>query len=231
MTATYDDIREALLGAALPHVPFDGWSEATFAAAVADSGTDPALARAVCPRGALDLALAAHARGDRAMLDRIAAEDLAAMRFRDRVAAAVRWRIEAAGDREVVRRAVTLFALPQHAAEGARAIWQTVDAIWTALGDSSQDYNWYTKRATLAGVYSSTLLYWLGDTSEGSVATWDFLDRRIEDVMRIEKLKASANANPLLKPMLALPNWVLGQIRPPAADRTAGYPGRSAPRG
>ncbi|MCB1341809.1 MAG: COQ9 family protein [Pseudooceanicola sp.] len=227
MSETYDEIRAALLTAALPHVPFDGWTETTFRAAVADSGTDAALARAVCPRGALDLALAAHARGDKAMLDRIRATDLTAMRFRDRVAAAVRWRIEAAGDREVVRRAVTLFALPQHAAEGARAIGQTVDAIWTALGDSSQDYNWYTKRATLAGVYSATLLYWLGDTSEGNAATWDFLDRRIDNVMQIEKLKADANANPLLKPMLALPNWLLGHLRPPSKEHLRGYPGQT----
>ena len=231
MTATYDEIREALLRAALPHGPFDGWTEATFRAAVADSGTDAALAAAVCPRGSVDLALAAHAAGDRAMLDRIGRAQLDSMRFRDRVAAVVRWRIEAAGDREVVRRAVTLFALPQHAADGARAIWQTCDAIWTALGDSAQDYNWYTKRATLAGVYSATLLYWLGDTSEGSAATWEFLDRRIDNVMQIEKLKASANANPLLKPVLALPNWFLGQIRPPAPGRMQGFPGQSAPRG
>ena len=230
MTATYDDIRKALLDAALPHVPFDGWTETTFKAAIADTGTDAALARAICPRGAVDLALAAHARGDRAMLEKIAATDMTGMRFRDKVASAVRWRIEAAGDREVVRRASTLFALPMHAADGARAIWQTCDAIWTALGDTAEDYNWYTKRASLAAVYTSTLLYWLGDTSEGNTATWDFLDRRIENVMQIEKLKADANANPVLKPMLALPNWLLGQIRAPRPDHLRDFPGRTGPR-
>ncbi len=218
------DIAERLLDAALVHVPFDGWTEACFRAAIADTGIDPALARAVCPRGALDLALAYHARCDLAMLERLKVADLSAMRFRDRIAAAVRFRLEAA-DRELVRRGATLFALPHHAAEGARAIWNTCDQIWTALGDSSDDVNWYTKRATLSGVYSSTVLYWLGDTSAGHQATWAFLDRRIEDVMRIETLKARVRENPALKPLLAVPNWFLGHIKAPARRPGSDLPG------
>ena len=93
-----------------------------------------------------------------------------------------------------------LFALPINAGEGAKAIWGTCDAIWTALGDTSDDVNWYTKRATLSGVYSSTVLFWLGDDSPDHQATWEFLDRRIENVMQFEKLKASVQKIPLLKP-------------------------------
>ncbi len=104
-----------------------------------------------------------------------------------------------------MRRGTTLFALPQHAADGARAIWGTADAIWTALGDTSRDLNWYTKRATLSGVYASTVLYWLGDDSTGHQATWEFLDRRIDDVMQIEKAKAAFRENPLGKALLAGP--------------------------
>ncbi len=225
----YHETRERLLDAALLHVPFDGWSQATFDAAIADTGTDPVLARAILPRGAVDLALAFHARGDRAMLARIAAEDMSAMRFRDRIAAAVRFRLEAVNDKEVVRRGMTLFALPQHAADGARAIWDTADAIWTALGDRSEDINWYTKRATLSAVYSATLLYWLGDQSEGHQATWAFLDRRIENVMQFEKLKARIRENPLCKPLLAIPEWLVGDIRRPSAGRDD-LPGRVRPR-
>jgi ubiquinone biosynthesis protein COQ9 len=136
------------------------------------------------------------------------------MRFRDRITQAVRWRLEGA-DREAVRRGTTLFALPMHAADGAKAIWGTADAIWSALGDTSQDINWYTKRATLSAVYGATVLYWLGDDSLGAQATWEFLDRRIEDVMRIEKAKASLRENPLGKALLAGPMKLMERVKAP----------------
>ncbi|MDF1855149.1 COQ9 family protein [Pseudooceanicola sp.] len=216
---------EALLDAALSHVPFDGWCDATFQAAAADAGVDPGLARALFPRGAVDLALAFHARGDAVMLARLAERDLADLRFRDRVALAVRLRLEAVEDKELVRRGMTLFAMPQHAGDGARAVWGTVDTIWTALGDSSDDVNWYTKRASLSGVYGSVLLYWLGDDSPGHQATWEFLDRRINDVMQIEKFKAQLRDNKLAATLLAGPLAVLGQIRAPRGK--GGLPGRT----
>lgn len=220
-----DDTCSRLLDAALVHVPFEGWADATFRAAIADTGTEPGLARALCPRGAVDLALAYHARGDAAMLDRIASSDFAEMRFRDRIAAAVRFRLEAVEDREVVRRGVTLFSLPQNAADGARAVWNTCGLIWEALGDTSDDVNWYTKRASLAAVYSSVLLYWLGDDSPGHSATWEFLDRRIDNVMQFEKFKAQIRDNRALKPLLAGPEWLLGQIRAPKASQMSNLPG------
>ena len=215
MTATYEDTKEQLLDAILNHVPFDGWSETSFRAAISDCDLEPALARAICPRGAVDLALAFHARGDAAMLERLKSEDLSGLKFREKIAAAVRFRLQAVEDKEAVRRGMTLFALPIHAADGAKAVWGTCDQIWTALGDTSDDVNWYTKRATLSGVYSSTLLYWLGDDSPDYQATWEFLDRRIEGVMQFEKFKAQVNGNPLLKPFLAVPNWLAGQVKAP----------------
>lgn len=220
------DPRDAILDAALMHVPFDGWSDATLRAAAADAGVDPAEARALFPRGPVDLALAFHRRGDAKMAERLGAEPLDDMRYRDRVAYAVRCRLEAAEDREAVRRGTALFALPQHAAEGSRALWQTADAIWTALGDTSDDINWYTKRATLAGVYGATVLYWLGDDSLDHQATWAFLDRRIDDVMQIEKAKARVNANPLLRTLMAGPNWMLGKVRAPSKTPRMNLPGR-----
>lgn len=213
-----------LLDAALPHVAFDGWSETTFRAAAADAGLSPELARAVCPRGALDLAVAFHHRGDRAMEAALAAGDLGALRFRDRIARAVRLRLEGA-DREVVRRGAALFALPQNAAIGAGLIWGTADAIWRALGDRSDDINWYTKRATLSAVYSATVLFWLADENAGQEATWAFLDRRIEDVMRVEQAKARVRENPVLGRILEGPLKVLGRLRPPAGP-PADLPGR-----
>lgn len=224
MTAETDP-KHQLLEAIGMHVPFDGWSETAFRAAVQDSGVDLALARAICPRGALDLAVAAHEAGDAEMIRRTTGMELGGMRYRDRVAALIRLRIEIAGDRESVRRASTLFALPQHAAEGSKLIWNTADAIWRALGDTSEDINWYTKRMTLSGVYSSTVLYWLGDQSEANEATWAFLDRRIEDVMRIETVKAKMRDNPLHKAFMAGPGRLLDRVRAPGAPRDD-LPGR-----
>ncbi|UWQ78610.1 COQ9 family protein [Leisingera sp. S132] len=223
-----DGIKDKLLDAALNHVPFDGWSEVTFRAACQDADVPEVLAHAVCPRGGVDLALAFHARGDSRMLERLQAEDLSGMRFRDKVAAAVRFRLEAVEDKEAVRRGTTLLALPQYAGDGVKAIWTTCDLIWDALGDGSDDLNWYTKRATLAGVYSATVLFWLGDDSLEHQATWDFLDRRIDNVMNFEKLKAGLQKNPLLKPLLVGPNWLADQIKPPKGRDD--LPGSVGPR-
>lgn len=223
-------IKDRILDAALAHVTFDGWSEATFRNAVRDAEVTPAQGRAAFPRGAIDLALAFHQRGDDAMTERLAAEDLSEMRFRDRVAHSVRVRLEIAGeDREAVRRGMTLFALPMHAADGLRALWNTADAIWEALGDTSRDVNWYTKRATLSGVYSSTVLFWLGDTSEGYEATWAFLDRRIEDVMRIEKVKGRVRQSPVLSRLMAGPTAVMSRIKAPPRMPPGDLPGAWTP--
>lgn len=218
-TQDTDALRGRLLEAAMIHVAFDGWTEATFRAAAQDAGITLGVARAICPRGAVDLAVAYHKAGDAAMLERLGAAELGDLRFRDKVAAAVRFRLEAAEDKEAVRRGATLFALPIHAAEGSRLIWGTADAIWTALGDRSDDINWYTKRATLSGVYSSTVLYWLGDDSPEHHRTWDFLDRRIDDVMRFETVKAKLRDNPILSKVLSGPMALAGRIKAPAAAR------------
>ncbi len=220
------DVKARLLDAAKPHVPFDGWSEAVLRLAAAEAGIDRAMVDAVCPRGAVDLALAYHEAGDAAMVAALHEADLDAMRFRDRVGFAVRTRLEVVEDRELVRRGMTLFALPQYGADGTRALWRTADRIWTALGDSSRDINWYTKRATLSGVYGATVLYWLGDDSDGQARTWEFLDRRIEDVMQIEKFKARARENRLVATLMAGPLAFLTRIKAPETGQQAGMPGR-----
>jgi ubiquinone biosynthesis protein COQ9 len=221
------DPKARLIEAALMHVPFDGWSETSFRAASADAGLTAVEARALCPRGAVDLALAFHAQGDAAMAEKLRQTDLSALRYSDRVAFAIRTRLELVEhDKEAVRRGVTLFALPMHAADGAKALWQTADAIWTALGDTSDDLNWYTKRATLSAVYSSTVLYWLGDQSMDHAATWAFLDRRIDDVMRVERAKKAVRENRLFKPFLAGPEWLASRIKAPGSVAPADLPGR-----
>lgn len=196
-----DQAKDRVLDAVLPHVAFDGWSEVSFRAGIADSGVAAGLARALFPRGGVDLALAWHRRGDALALAVLAGRDLGALRYRERVTLAVRTRLEVISDAEAVRRGSALFALPQHAGDGAKAIWGTADAIWVALGDTSTDINWYTKRATLSAVYAATVLYWLGDDSEDHAATWEFLGRRIENVMAIEKVKSRLRNNPLARAM------------------------------
>ncbi len=218
--------KDNILDAVLPHVVFDGWSQAAFDAGVRDLGISTTEAKALCPRGPIGVAIAFHKRGDTEMVAKMKRENLLALKYSARVAAGVRFRLEAAeAHKEEVRRGAALFALPQNAPEGAKLVWGTADAIWDALGDRSEDHNWYTKRATLSGVYSATLLFWLGDTSEGHSATWDFLDRRIENVMQIEKFKSQVNANPVASKLMTGPNWILSRIRKPVTMPDPDLPG------
>ena len=216
------EARERLLEAALPHVVFDGWSSATLAAAIAESGVDAGLARLAFPRAGIDMALAFHRRADRALAGELAAADLEDMPVRDRITHCLRRRIELVAEhRDAVRRGATLLALPHHAPEGARAIWQTADLIWTACGDTATDFNWYTKRIILSSVFSATVLYWLGDASPNFANTWAFLERRIEDVMRFEKTKAQFRENPLVRAAIWGPMQVLNLVRAPGAPKNS----------
>ena len=220
------ELRELVVVAALPHVAFDGWSDRSLAQAVVEAGVDPGLARLAFPRGGLDLALAYHYARDRALAADLAAADLGGLRFRDRIAYAVMRRLElVAGEREAVRRGAAFFALPQHAADGARAIWHTADTIWTALGDDSRDFNWYSKRTTLSAVYSSALLYWLGDETPGASATREFIQRRIDNVMQFEQVKARVRKNPLAAAMLKGPQRLLDRVRAPGDTAPSDLPG------
>ncbi|MDO6734490.1 COQ9 family protein [Octadecabacter sp. 1_MG-2023] len=206
-----------LLEAILPHVAFDGWSDEAFVAAAQDCDLSKDDARAICPRGAVDLAVLFHTEGDAAMVAALAEADLSEMRFRDKVAHAARLRLDAVADKEAVRRGTVLFALPHMAPIGSKLIWGTADAIWTALGDTSDDVNWYTKRATLSAVYGSVVLYWLGDDSPDHSATDEFIDRRIENVMQFETFKAALNKNPLTKPFATALGQFTSRIKAPAA--------------
>ena len=215
-----------LLTAILPHVVFDGWSKTSFDCAVADLKMDPAFAAMLAPRGALDLAVAYHHQGDAHMCAAYQSSSTVSLKIREKITLVVRLRLEAIADKEVVRRATSLFALPQHAGEGAKLIWGTADHIWDVLGDSSRDVNWYSKRATLSAVYGATVLFWLGDESSGHAATWAFLDRRIKNVMQIEIAKAKIRDNKPLNAVLAGPLWLLGKIKAPQTRDD--LPGRSS---
>ncbi|HZD26452.1 MAG TPA: COQ9 family protein [Alphaproteobacteria bacterium] len=182
--------KRSILAEALPLVPFDGWTARTLAEAAVAAGYDASMAQRAFPGGPGELVAFYTAETDRRMEEALARIDLAALPIRQRIALAVRTRLELmAAHREAVRRALALQARPGQAAQALRGLYHTVDAMWRAAGDTATDFNHYTKRGLLAGVYSSTLLYWLNDSSEDFAESWDFLDRRIADVMRIQKLR------------------------------------------
>ena len=146
---------------ALPNVVFDGWSNSTFVAACREADISERKARLFCPRGALDLAIAFHKWGDDQFETAFTKKKISELKVREKIRKAVELRIKVASDKEVVRRGVVLFALPIYAFEGSRLIWDTADLIWESIGDNSEDYNWYSKRAILSAVYAATVLYWL----------------------------------------------------------------------
>ncbi len=178
--------RRKLLEASLHHVPFDGWSQRALLAAAEELELTAAEALNAFPNGAPDLVEAFHDWADAEMLRRLEALDLDSMKVRDKVTAGVRSRLELLEPhREAERRALAFLALPTNGPLALRCLYRTVDAIWYAAGDRATDYNFYSKRMLLAGVYSSTLLYWLNDRSEDNAETWAFLDRRVSDVLKI----------------------------------------------
>lgn len=182
--------KQALLAAMLPHVAFDGWSATALAAAARDAGMDAGLVSRAFPGGALAVLDFWVRETDRAMVAAFEAQQGQALKIRERIALAIMLRLEiAAPHREAVRRAMTLAAQPHLAPRFLGQLYRTVDAIWYAAGDTATDFNFYTKRLLLAGVYSATLLVWLDDKSAGFAATRAFLARRIEDVMRIQQAR------------------------------------------
>jgi ubiquinone biosynthesis protein COQ9 len=186
-----EDLRKELLRAVLPHVPFDGWSDRALKAGASDIAMPIATMRALVPGGGLELIELQSIAMDDEMIRCLSEQGGGTMRIRDRITFTVRLRLElAAREKEAVRRAVTYLALPQNMLVGTRLLYLSVDAIWRAVGDTSTDWNFYSKRGLLAGVYTSTVLFWLQDESPESEETWAFLDRRIADVMRVPQVTA-----------------------------------------
>ena len=194
-TSKPDDLqmREAVLTASLPHAAFDGFTDSLLQKAGAEAGVSKADLARLFENGALSLIEFYSVHTDALMEQRLAEMDLAAMKIRLRIATAVKTRLMILKPhKEAARRAAALLSLPMHAALGAKLMYRTVDAMWRATGDTSTDFNFYTKRGILAGVYGSTALCWFNDTSADEKPTDDFLAARIENVMQFEKLKAKA---------------------------------------
>ena len=210
---TLDELTPVLTREMLPDIAFDGWTIAAAETAAERLGVPAERARLCFPRGERDMIEAWVTLSDADMVAAMAAAGIREMKIRERIRRGVLIRLEqAAPYREAVRQALQILARPQNAAYAARSLWGTTDAMWRAAGDTATDLNHYTKRATLSGVYSSTLLYWLQDDSEDFADTRAFLDRRIDNVMQFEKTKAE-----LKKARANLPNPIrfLGRLRYP----------------
>ncbi|MGE5539123.1 MAG: COQ9 family protein [Gemmatimonas sp.] len=183
--------RSRILAATVPHVPFDGWTWRAVSRGAKDAGYAEAEAHLAYPGGIRDVVAAYSDKLDRRMQEAVEArgEELRALRTKDRIAFVLRLRFEAAsGEREALRRLAAFLAMPENCGLGTRLLWNTVDRVWRAAGDRSTDFNYYTKRGLLAGVVASAVLYWLADQSEGYLNTWTFIDRRLDDVLRIGSL-------------------------------------------
>lgn len=182
------DIRDKIVTAVLPEIPFDGWTWGAVEQAAVRSGYEPAMASSVFPGGLPDVLAHFADLADRWMFERLKDIDPESLRVRDRVRTAAMARFRALYPwRDAVRQSATFWLMPTRTGRGGKITWRTADRIWDWAGDTATDYNHYTKRALLCGVLVSTMLAWLDDDSAGMADTESFLDRRIEGVMTIGK--------------------------------------------
>jgi len=208
---TLDELREALAPKIAANAVFDGWGERSLSDAAAALGISADRARLAYPGGAVEMIDAWFEWLDAAVAERHSPEALARLKVRDRISTLIWTRLQIAlPQREAVRRAINKLALPQNLIRASRLGWRAADRMWRLAGDNATDLNYYTKRATLAAVYATTLIVWLDDESEGQAETKAFLDRRIDDVMRFEKTKARLRPDPVRH---FSPTRFLGRLR------------------
>ncbi|MEO5773646.1 MAG: COQ9 family protein [Sphingomicrobium sp.] len=184
-------LRRQLALAVGENAVFDGWGMAAVDSAADRLAIDRAQARLAMPKRQASL-IDIYIQGvDRALEDHFTEERLAGMKIREKIRELVWQRLQIMEPaREAVRRGLAILAMPQNVPLGLRVSWRSADLMWRIAGDTSTDFNHYTKRMTLGAVYASTMLVWLDDRSEGFAETAAFLDRRIDDVMKFEKWKA-----------------------------------------
>ena len=201
---TLDEVRAHLAPLLPAHAAFDGWGPEAVALAASQAGVDPDIARLAFKDGAMQMIDAWFRSIDHRMTAALPADRLAAMKIRDRITALVWARIEAvAPDREALRRALAILAMPQNALAATRMGWRATDLMWRLAGDKATDFNHYTKRMTLGAVYGSTVLALLDDETADLHDTRAFLDRRIDNVMQFERLKSDMKARAEHRPSLS----------------------------
>jgi ubiquinone biosynthesis protein COQ9 len=211
---TLDEIRLALAPAIGRNAAFDGWSEAAVKSAADEIGVDPDVAALAVKGGAMTLIDAWIDSIDLELAERLPPEKLNAMKIRQRITALLATRLEImAPDRESLRRAMAIMAMPQNLAKATKIGWRSADRMWRLAGDTASDFNHYTKRMTLSAVYGSLLVVFVNDESEDFAEARAFLDRRIDNVMQFEKVKAQAKARREYVPSFSR---FIGRLRYPA---------------
>jgi ubiquinone biosynthesis protein COQ9 len=212
---TLDELRIALAPILPAHAAFDGWSDEALAMAANELGVPPARARLAFSGGAMEMIDWWFDSVDVAMLDAFPPERIAAMKIRERIRSLVLFRLERMlPHREALRRAYAILAQPQNVPAAAKLAWRAADRMWRVAGDTATDFNHYTKRAILSGVYGSTAMVFIDDNSEDLADTRAFLNRRIDDVMNFEKVKASWRGGRERLPSISR---FLGRLRYPVA--------------
>lgn len=210
---TLDEIRAHLAPVIAANAAFDGWTDAAVVSAAEAEGIDPDVAKLAFPDGAVAMIDAWFANIDAAMLAKLT-DRLPGMKVREKITALVEARLDLlAPDREGLRRALAILAMPQNAARAAKLGWRAADVMWRAAGDTATDYNHYTKRAMLGAVYGATIAVFLDDESAGQADTRAFLSRRIENIMQFEKAKAGWLKRGEHRPSLSR---FIGRLRYPA---------------
>ena len=212
--ANLDQLRLLLAPAIADAAAFDGWSDTAVRDAAVSQGIDPDAAAFAFSGGPMDMIEAWIRSVDAAMQAAWPAEKIAPLKIRDRIRALVQFRLDAiAGQKEALRRALSIMAMPQNVARSTRLGWHSADAMWRLAGDTATDYNHYTKRMTLGSIYAATLAVYVNDTSEDHADTRAFLERRIEGIMKFEKVKAR-----VMRPREEhfSPARLLGRLRYPA---------------
>ncbi len=216
---TLDELRIALAPDIAASAIFDGWNETALVAAAEMVGADVDVAKLAFPKRpgsgqAMDMIEAWITSVDQAMEKEWPQERLAELKIRERIRTLVSFRLEAVEHiDEAVRRAMAIMAMPQNAPRALQLGWRSADIMWRLAGDTATDYNHYTKRAILAGIYSATLAFFVNDDSEGKAKTYEFLDRRIDGVMRFEKFKHQLTSREVELPSLTR---FLGRLRYPS---------------
>ena len=211
---TLDEVRAALAPIIARNAGFDGWADAAVHAAADEAGVDRDVAKLAFNDNAIDMIDAWIDSIDMELAHRLPAEKLAAMKIRDRITALLATRLEImAPDRESLRRAMAIMAMPQNLVRSAKIGWRSADRMWRLAGDTASDFNHYTKRMTLSAVYASTLSVFVNDDSDNFADARAFLDRRIDNVMQFEKVKFQAKQRQEYVPSLSR---FIGRLRYPA---------------
>ena len=211
---TLDEVRAALAPIIARNAGFDGWSDAAVHAAADEAGVDRDVAKLAFKDNAIDMIDAWIDSIDMELAHRLPAEKLAAMKIRDRITALLATRLDImAPDRESLRRAMAIMAMPQNLARSTKIGWRSADRMWRLAGDTASDFNHYTKRMTLSAVYASTLSVFVNDDSDNFADARAFLDRRIDNVMQFEKVKFQAKQRQEYVPSLSR---FIGRLRYPA---------------